>query len=154
MRRALAHPDGPEGYVVDMIEEYDRRMASQIAGAQQAKRPADAPSSDGTYPLVDMLMPSIGQVARMMNASALQPTMLEAAIRHRLGQTDRMPADPWRKITASPDETATPAPFTFESAPDGGLILRSIYERRADEPYAYKFGTTDAGEQRKPAAAK
>lgn len=150
VRLALSHPDGPEGYVTDLIEEYDRRMAEQIAGSRQNKRPPRSPNDVPSDPLLAIIMPTMGQVARTINASSLQSTMLEAAIRRRLGQPGGMPSDPWGPV----DTNKASAPFAFEQTPDGGLILRSAYETRTDEPYAYKFGTPDAGVQRKQVSAK
>lgn len=150
VRLALAHPDGPEGYVTDLIEEYDRRMSEQIAGAQQSKRPQTSPNDVPSDPLLAIVMPTMGQVARTMNASSLQSTMLEAAIRRRLGQPGGMPSDPWGPV----DANKASAPFAFEQTSDGGLILRSAYETRTGEPYAYKFGTPDAGVQRTQVSTK
>ncbi len=148
VRRALAHPDGPEGYAIDLIEEYDRRMAEQVLSARQSKKPESASNDESEDPLLAMMMPTISRVARTMNAASLQPTLLEAAIRHRLGQPGGTPSDPWGQTSAE----EKPAPFSFEKTPDGGFLLRSAYEARSDEPFTYKFGTPDAGVQRKPAS--
>ncbi len=150
VRRALAHPDGPEGYALDLVEEYDRRMAAQVAGAQHNKKPEPSPDDVSADPLLAMMMPTLGQVARRMNAASIQPVMFEAAIRHRLGQPGATPSDPW----GQPDAGKIPAPFIFEKTPDGGFVLRSAYEAQSDEPFTYKFGTPDAGVQRKPAATQ
>jgi hypothetical protein len=147
VRRALAHPDGPEGYAVDLIEEYDRRMTEQVRSAQQNKNPPPVAIDTPTDPLLAIIMPTFNRVARTMNAASLQPTMLEAAIRHRLGQPGAIPSDPW----AGGEEKS--APFTFEKTPDGGFVLRSVYENRPGEPYSYKFATPDAGVYRKPISA-
>ncbi|CAM2948240.1 hypothetical protein [Rariglobus hedericola] len=150
VRRALAHPDGPEGYAIDLIEEYDRRMAEQVLSAQQSKKPQPVTPAPSTDPLLAMIMPTISQVARTLNAASLQPTLLEAAIRHRLGQSGATPPDPWG-LKGSAETTA---PFAFEKTPDGGFLLRSAYENRSGEPYTYKFGAPDAGVQRKPSSAQ
>jgi hypothetical protein len=150
VRRALAHPDGPEGYAIDLIEEYDRRMAEQVLSAQQSKKPQLVANDTSSDPLLAMIMPTISQVARTINAASLQPTMLETAIRHRLGQPGATTSDPWGVAGAG----ETPAPFAFEKTPDGGFLLRSAYENRSGEPYTYKFGTPDAGVQRKPVSVQ
>ncbi|MBC8040877.1 MAG: hypothetical protein H7Y06_10070 [Opitutaceae bacterium] len=150
VRRALAHPDGPEGYAIDLIEEYDRRMAEQVLSAQQSKKPQPEADNTSTDPLIAMIMPTMSQVARRMNAAALQPTLLEAAIRHRLGQPGVTPPDPW----SQPSSDEKPAPFAFEKTPDGGFVLRSAYEIQTGEPFTYKFAAPDAGVQRKPVSAQ
>jgi hypothetical protein len=147
------HPNGVDGYYTDILARYDAIFAQQLAESKKAEYPersvGAALLTNERDPILAMITPSVGGVARSLHAADVNATMLEAAIRHRLGQTTQAPADPWS--ATSPDETA--APFTYEPTPDGGFTLASRYHRRKDEPVTYKFAAPDAGVVRRPAPA-
>ena len=142
------HPDGPEGYIRDVLAAYDRITAEQVAKGDQAAYPPPSDVADpestpptNTDPLLSMVMPNFLSVGRSFNRSATQTQMLQAAIHVRLeslGQSTGRPApaDLW-----APDG----AGFRLETTPDGGFLLRSAYESSAGKPTTYKFGAADAG---------
>ncbi len=143
--KVRANPDGVDGYVRDLFAAYQQNIDRQIAGAAQPKAaPADTtPSFED--PLMNILVPSFGRVARNMHSAATQSTMLHAAVQLRLralGQSDAtIPADPWAADGSS---------FAYEKTPDGGYLLRSRYEVRPGKPLTYKFAAPDAGFVRVP----
>lgn len=138
---ARRHPEGPEGYVRDYLGAYDEGVERQLGRA-------DLPSFDPTEdlasddPLLALTLPQIGKVARTLNNSATASVALQAAIHHRLAQLGATPdahgpSDPWSLDQA--------APFAFEPTPDGGFLLRSVYETDTDTPLTYKFAAPGAG---------
>lgn len=144
------HPGGVDGYYADILARYDAIFAQQLA---ESKQPEISERSfvirNERDPIIATLTPSIGGLARNLEATDLNALMLQAAIRHRLGQADQAPADPW--FATSPDEAASP--FVFTATPDGGFTLASRYQRWKDEPVTYKFAAPDAGSVRpKPPA--
>jgi hypothetical protein len=142
LKLARQHPDGPEGYVIDLLAQYDERMAAQLASVNQASMPNNPSLPIDTDPLIELLMPTFTVVLRIHQQSELTTPMLLAAIRHRQGRAAEAPADPWGGQT---NDTTAPPPFTYETTPDGGFILRSAYERSPGAPVAYKFAAPDAG---------
>lgn len=142
---ARAHSKGAEGYVRSLIHEYNVSLAVQILRARQARPMPLAKSDDDTDPLSDFGLNVIGKVARTLQNSQTQSTMLQAAIQLRLrelGHADATPpADPWAEDGSG---------FTVEETPDGGFLLRSRYETSPDKPLTYKFAAPDAGFKRVP----
>ena len=141
LKRINEHPQGVDGYLDDLVQQYDQLLADQLSHALTAKAPTGE-SIDSGDPLIDMTMPVIGKVARTFESSATQATMLQAAIHHRLAQlgvetATVPPVDPW---------SADGASFSLLPAPDGvGFVLSSRYEARAGQPVTYKFAAPDAG---------
>jgi hypothetical protein len=144
LARARAHPDGAEGYARELLETYQAGIDRQVALAESARYPEnlDLTEAEKSDPLLALAMPTIGRVCRTFNNSATAATMLQAAIRHRLGELGAS-VDPF----AVPDPWAhdEKRPFRTERLPDGGFILRSAYEVQPDSPLTYKFAAPDAG---------
>ena len=148
--RIKNHPGGPEAYFADALVRYDEYTARQLAAADRAEyTEPSANEPDSSFdPVLAAIVPSFANFARNLHASDTRALMLQAAIRHRLGQTNQAPADPWS--AASPDGAASP--FVFTATPDGGFTLASRYQRRKDEPVTYKFAAPDAGVRPLPPA--
>lgn len=142
---ARAHPEGAEGFVRGLLGNYDKSLAHQIALADEAKPSPEAETTADTDPLSDFGLNVIGKVARTLQNSQTQSTMLQAAIQLRLrelGNADATPPDdPWAKDGSG---------FSIEKTPDGGFLLRSRYETSPDKPLTYKFAAPDAGFKRQP----
>ncbi|MEY4489803.1 MAG: hypothetical protein RIQ79_2311 [Verrucomicrobiota bacterium] len=139
--RARRHPGGIDGYLDELIATYDRTLNKHLADADLAHPSPPDPSAAPLDPFLAVSLSSFGPMARRVNAAATQPVILQAAIQHRLTQLDPSssatpPADPWAKDGSS---------FAIEKTPDGGFLLRSRYEVRADKPLTYKFAAPDAG---------
>ena len=141
LKRINEHPGGIDGYLDELVQEYDRQLGRQLDLASTAKVPAEDTVSSGD-PLIDITMPTIGKVARALESSAVQTSMLQAAIHHRLAQLGAhtgaaKPADPW---------AADGSGFSLQPAKDGvGFVMTSRYEIRPDQPVTYKFAAPDAG---------
>jgi hypothetical protein len=140
LERIRSHPRGIDGCIEDLVAEYDRKLAQQIA---HASRPVEPGDSDDTpeYPFRDMTI-TLGKIARTFQSAHTQAVMLDAAIHHRLvqlGATDptSAPVDPW---------SAEGKGFDVQPATDGpGFVLTSRYEVRPGQPVTFKFAAPDAG---------
>jgi hypothetical protein len=143
LARARDHPGGAKGYGRELLVAYQKGVARHIELAEAVLAPPpDSEPAPPEDPFLALSMPTVGRLARTFNSSATQTAMLQAAIRHRLGQLHR-PADsdgdrdPWGDTERSP--------FARESTPDGGFLLRSRYEVAPGQPVVYKFAAPDAG---------
>ncbi len=139
---ARRHPGGADGYADELLDTYQRLFDAQLAAADSPMVPANPPARPGSDdPLIKLILPSLDRVGRTFNGSATSPTMLQAAIHHRLAELgaaspDAGPVDPWN---------ADGSPFSYEATPGGGFLLRSRYEMDSGKPLTYKFAAPDAG---------
>ena len=146
VERARRHPGGADGYADELLDTYQRFFDAQLAAADSPEVPANPPAPpESDDPLIKLMVPSLGRVGRTFNGSATSPTVLQAAIHHRLTELGAAspgaaPADPWN---------ADGSPFGYEATPDGGFLLRSCYELDSGKPLTYKFAAPDAGLVRK-----
>jgi hypothetical protein len=139
--RARRHPGGIDGYVDELLATYNHALDKHLADADLAHRPPPDPSADPLDPFLAMSLNGMGGMARRITAAATQPVILQAAIQHRLAQlapsvATVLPADPWSKDGSG---------FAIEKTPDGGFLVRSLYEIHVEEPFSYKFSAPDAG---------
>lgn len=137
-----AHPEGVAGYLRDLKHAYQTNIDAQLALADSADAPTeDQPAAPTIDPMLAQSLPMIGRLARTLNNAATYPTMLQAAVHHRLAELGQAPAaaapaDPWAEDGAA---------FGLERTDDGGFILSSRYEVHSGAPLRVKFAAPDAG---------
>ena len=140
LARARAHPDGVEGYTRELMLGYQAGLDAHLARADSPKVIADnQPASSD--PFLALSLPMLGKMGRTLNNAATYPTMLQAAVHHRLAELGQAPAtaaptDPWAEDGAA---------FGLERTDDGGFILSSRYEVYSGAPLRVKFAAPDAG---------
>lgn len=149
LRAALTHPEGPEGFVADLIAAYDTQVARQVAAASDAiaSPPSITTETDLFAPFIQSSAKTYGESARRLFSTDLRSTMLQAAIHARLRELGREPATP---SPADPWAAESGGDFELSTTEDGGLVLRSRYQRTPGNATAYKFGSPDAGPVRTP----
>jgi len=144
VQHARDHPGGLDGYIQQLMSAYDKTLAQSLLRAEQPKMDADPTTHPAQDPVLAVLMPSFDSLVRTLNKSDLSTTMLNAALTLRrqelAGAPLQTPHDPWGQ---SGDN------LQMERSPDGGFILRSVYEGRAGKPVEYKFAAPDAGMMRR-----
>lgn len=147
LRRVRDHPGGLDGYIRQLESDYETAFSDALLRAEQPKLAAIPQRKRTDDPLLQIMMPTLDRVARTLNRADLTVTMLNAATSLRrgelTGQTMQPTPDPWAR--------ANGGKLNVERMPDGGFILRSIYEGRDGNPTEYKFAAPDAGMVRSPA---
>lgn len=143
LNRIRNHPGGIAGYLEDLTTLNDRYYEQAFASAAQAQAPA-TPTSPAALedPALALITPAIGGVLRKLHGSITAAETLQAAIHHRLSQLGQAPTQP---ASADPWAESPGTGFVNESTPDGGFVLRSLYEFRPGAPLTYKFAAPDAG---------
>ncbi|MEY4489528.1 MAG: hypothetical protein RIQ79_2036, partial [Verrucomicrobiota bacterium] len=139
--RVRTHPGGIEGYIDEVTMLHDSWHDLVLRSANSAKYSSLPATPDDP---ICQITCATGPIVRTFRGSITRADMFQAAIQHRLrqlGQAATAPVpDPW---------SDKQEPFAYEPTPDGGFLLRSRYEVRADKPLTYKFAAPDAGFQSK-----
>lgn len=140
VQRVQNHPGGLDGYIQQLESQYDTALANSLLRAEQPKFDASSKGNPPDDPLLTLLIPTFDGVARTLNRAELTVTMFNAAVALRsqelAGKPPEAAHDPWAKDGEK---------LHVERNPDGGFILRSIYEGRDGKPVEYKFAAPDAG---------
>jgi hypothetical protein len=142
IRELRAHPDGAEGYLRDIMRNTERAIAHTVAEARKAKF-ADIqpwPDLEQSDPLTKMAYGAYPKLVRQAVEKATAEQMFLSALQLRRASLGGPPAQP-----AADPFAESAAPFAYEATEDGGFVLRSAFETRADTPLRYKFGSADSG---------
>jgi hypothetical protein len=142
VRELSAHPEGAEGYLRDIMNTTEHAIAHTVA---QARKPKFAdiqpwPELEQSNPFTNMAYGAFDKVTRNAVEKSTAEQMFLSALQLRRAALGGPPAQP------APDPfSSSGTPFAYEATEDGGFILRSEFETRADTPLRYKFGAADAG---------
>ena len=140
VQRVQNHPGGLDDYIRQLESHYETALSDSLLRAEQPKFDASAKGTPPDDPLLAMLIPTFDGVARTLNRAELTVTMFNAAVALRsqelAGKPPAAAVDPWAKDGEK---------LHVDRNPDGGFILRSIYEGRDGKPVEYKFAAPDAG---------
>ena len=98
------------------------------------------PELEQSNPFTNMAYGAFDKVTRNAVEKSTAEQMFLSALQLRRAALGGPPAQP------APDPfSSSGTPFAYEATEDGGFILRSEFETRADTPLRYKFGAADAG---------